>query len=160
MITTTIQPISPAFRQKFHNSRERIIDALLREMRIQTGILKRYIKEQKLSGQVLKNRTGNLRNAVFNRVESDSNSVTGHVFVDKTAPYGAYQEYGASIPERVPRKAKALHWIGADGRDVFAKRARAFQLKARPFMGPSLEEKRDDIVNALRRAVAKTLAAE
>lgn len=53
-------------------------------------------------------------------------------------PYAAVQRYGATIqvPEIVPRRARALRWIGRDGRAVFARRVRAHAvtIPARPFL--------------------------
>lgn len=158
MITVSFSGTDKALIEKFQTARERIVASLREEMFIQTGMLKRYIAEMKLSGQVLRNRTGNLRRAVFNTVEADELGVTGMVAVDKTAPYGAYQEFGADIPERVPVRAKAMHWVNAAGQDVFARRARAFHLGAKPFMNPSLEERRTEIVNGLKNAVQRELA--
>lgn len=139
-------------KNKLNGSSVRLLSQLRRELTIQTGKLANYIKSAKLSGQVLKNRTGNLRNSIVPKVGESGAVLTGTVFVDSTAPYGRYQEYGAHIPERIPVKAKALRWY-AGGSPVFAMRARAFTLPPRPFMGPSLDEKQAEITSALRDAI-------
>lgn len=41
--------------------------------------LQRYVKQDKLSGQVLRNRTGTGRRSVYQRVDQTPNSVTGRV---------------------------------------------------------------------------------
>lgn len=81
----------------------------------------------------------------------------GGVAVGREAPYGRYQEYGAHIPERVPIRARALHWINAAGNDVFAMRARAFELPSRPFMRSSFAEQREKILRELGAAIARAV---
>lgn len=141
-----------AVKQKLNGSSGKVLQAVRAALEVQTGELANYIRAEKLSGQILKNRTGNLRNSIFNIVTQTGTLMTGTVAVDNTAPYGAYQEYGAHIPERVPVNAKALRWYGAGGGAIFAKRARAFDLPPRPFMAPSLAEKSASIVAALQAA--------
>jgi hypothetical protein len=129
---------------------------LYRQMIVTMGELREYIVSTKLEGQVLHHRTGNLINATQPSTTQTTSEIVGKVAVDSTAPYGRYQELGASIPERRPIRAKALHWVTAGGSDVFAKYARAFTLPARPFMKPSLAEQREkiisDLLGALKRA--------
>jgi HK97 gp10 family phage protein len=126
----------------------------------EVGKLAEYIKRDKLSGQILKNRTGNLRNSIFPSISQSTSgptgSLTGAVSVDNTAPYGRYQEYGAEIPERVPVKAMALRWY-VNGSPIFRMRARAFTLPARPFMRPSLDERAPEITRALQQALNQAL---
>lgn len=54
--------------------------------------LLRNVKESKLSGQVLKNRTGTLRRSINQRVDTTSTGVTGTVGTNKS--YAAVHEYG------------------------------------------------------------------
>ncbi|HLH29841.1 MAG TPA: hypothetical protein VKY31_01475 [Terriglobia bacterium] len=150
--------VDPAFAEFLNGKRARLLEGLRNTMVFQTGALSRYIKETKLSGQVLRNITGNLRNAVFPSVETAGTQIIGRVSVDNSAPYGKYQEYGAHIPERVPVRARVLHWVSG-GADVFAMRARAFDLRARPFMRPSLEERRAAILEALSTSIQGALRA-
>src|SRR5450759_2228943 len=64
-----------------------------------TFALVAYVKANKLSGQVLKNRTGTLRRKINGRVTETSNSITGIAGV-KLA-YAAAHEYGLDIDESV-----------------------------------------------------------
>lgn len=43
-------------------------------------------------------------------------------------PYARIQDIGGQIPERFPRRAKAMRWIDSSGEMIFAKRARGFKL--------------------------------
>src|SRR6266576_5706363 len=71
---------------------------LLREMQRITIDLQNYIRDSKLSGQVLKNRTGTLRRSINQRVEESGSTITGIVGANLgAARYAAAQEYGATI---------------------------------------------------------------
>jgi phage gpG-like protein len=155
MITARVD--ASGVKQKLNGSSGKILAALKGSLEIQTGMLANYIRADKLSGQVLKNRTGNLRNSIVPLVEASGPLMTGTVYVDSSAVYGAYQEYGAHIPERVPVNAKALRWYAAGGSPIFAMRARAFDLPPRPFMGPSLDEKSAEITAALQTSANKAM---
>jgi hypothetical protein len=149
-----------AIAAKLNGTRTRVLAALSDALYGQMVELRTYIQAEKLSGQVLKNRTGNLRRAVFESIAATaSDRFEGAVSVGSEALYGAYQEYGAHIPERVPVRERVLHWIGADGANVFAMRARAFDLPARPFMRPSLDENKDKIIRALAETIDREMKA-
>lgn len=129
-------------------------DALIRRMNAVMFRLHRHIVRDKLSGQVLKNRTGNLRRSVFVELAHKAGPlITAGVAVARSAPYARAQEYGAFIPERFPRRARALHWTTAGGQDVFAMRAAAFQLPARSFMRTALAEFAGEIERELNLAL-------
>lgn len=142
-----------ALRTRLNAVPSDVISGLRARLEIEVGSLTNYVKEQKLSGQVLKNRTGNLRNAVFYTMEDRGAELVGTVDVSMPAAvYGTAHEFGAHIPERVPVTARVLHWR-TGGKDIFAMRAAAFDLPARPFMRPSLEENRDKITASLQESI-------
>jgi hypothetical protein len=126
--------------------------------------LARYIGEQKLSGQVLKVRSGNLRRAVMGsaKVDVSDTAVTGSVSTDPSSWYGRVQEYGAHIPE-VSGKLMVFPFPGVPAktmRDViFTMHRRAFDLPARPFMQTALEEQTQMVVDELSQAVAQAMGA-
>ena len=100
--------------------------------------LARYIGTNKLTGQVLKVRTGSLRCAIMDRatVLSSDAAMEGSVSTDPSTWYGRVQEYGAHIPE-VRGKLMGFPPLGASKgiRDmVFTMAWWAFDLPARPFM--------------------------
>lgn len=113
-----------------------------------TKMLQAHVMEQKLLGQVLHRRTGNLLRNIRQSVEVGSNrQVIGRVFVAAGAPYGRIHEYGGTIqiPEIFPVKAKALRFM-IDGHVVFAKRVRAHSvvMPPRSFLRSTLRERLDD----------------
>ena len=57
-------------------------------------------------------------------------------------------------------KRKALAWAGADGKMVFARRVMHPPIPAKPFMWPTLEESKDEIIAELGRTVADVLKTQ
>lgn len=148
-----------ALKARLNGTAGLVLPAIRARLEIETGGLANYIKEAKLSGQVLKNRTGNLRNSVFYTVEDEGSRIVGTVDVSMpAAKYGAAHEFGAHIPERVPVTAKALHWRTAGGKDVFAMRAAAFDLPKRPFMSTGLADRHAAIVAGVQESINEAVS--
>lgn len=122
--------------------------------------LQNYIRTEKLSGQVLRAPTGNLRNAVRAYPPAgDQFPIIGSVAVDRTAPYGKMLEKGTRPHDIRPIRAKALRFtVGGDVR--FAKVVHHPGTKPMPFMRPSLAEKRGSIIVMLRAAVGASIKNE
>jgi phage gpG-like protein len=116
--------------------------------------------KERLSGETLQVRSGNLRRSIHSVVESDSTSITGEV-VSSGVAYARIQELGGKvhIPEIVPTKAQALHFMGADGKEVFTKHVRAHDvtIPARSYMRSSLEEQKQAIKDELTRAIREAI---
>jgi hypothetical protein len=137
-------------------ARDRLSVEIRKSLNTTNTQLQRHIVSDKLSGQVLKSHTGNLKRNILQQPAVDEGDVIeGSVGLGANAKYGIYHELGAHVPERVPVGAKALHWIGADGAGVFAMRARAFDLPVRSFMRSSFLEFRDRIEESMREAVQR-----
>jgi phage gpG-like protein len=85
--------------------------------------------------------TGNLAESISTRIvdSSDKRAVAG---IGPSAVYGRIQELGGMV-EAV--NAKALHFIGRNGEDVFVN---AVEIPARPYLGPALTQKKDEAVAA------------
>jgi len=66
--------------------------ALLKEVKLLTIELQRKVKDEKLSGQVLKNQTGRLRRSITQKVIDTEDNITG--LVGTVVNYGAYWERG------------------------------------------------------------------
>jgi phage gpG-like protein len=105
-----------------------------------------YIKTQKLSGQVLHRRTGQLSRSMTSLVEQDGKEIKGEVSTN--IPYAFTHEFGATI---TPREANYLVFQ-VNGRWVSTKQV---TIPARPFMKPSLDENRDEYIKRLRQAFAQ-----
>lgn len=116
--------------------------------------LSRYVKESKLSGQVLNVRSGNLRRSITYRISDDATSVTG--ITGTNSEYGHIHEYGGKTPPHIirPKTAKALMFqIG--GQTVFAKEVHhpGSKMPMRSFLRSSLREQASMIQKELSMAV-------
>ena len=124
---------------------------------------------QKLSGQVLKRKTGRLASSIFRgapdtRSRFELTGTTATSYVGTNVTYGRTWEYGADVKAYTvrPVKAKALHFF-IGGQEVFAKYANipAHHLKAKPFLAPALEEMKPlimtELTAALNRAAQKAM---
>lgn len=124
----------------------------------ETFELQRTVVEDKLSGQVLHARSGNLRRSITARVEDEPNGTRG--IVGTNLVYARIHEFGGVIhvPPMVPVRAKALHWI-QDGRDVFAKSTRAHDvtMPERSYLRSALADRRDAILAAIRATIARVM---
>ncbi len=90
------------------------------------------------------NTSGSLADSITTDVADDGLSAT----ITANSEYAAYVEYGVSIPEIKAKAAKALHFV-KDGKDVFARSARAHTIEPRPFLTPAFEEKAQGLTNNL-----------
>lgn len=137
---------------RFATMNDRIRQRLFGAVQVLAANLERYVKTDKLSGQVLQHRTGHLQQSIHNEVTQDGSTTIGRVFSAGPLPYAAIHEFGGSIPDRYPVNAQALHfYIG--GREVFAKFARGFTMPERSYLRSSLSDYRQRIVDSMNRAV-------
>ena len=88
---------------------------------------------------------GQLRNSI--RVESQTTISGAEAEIGPHVIYGRIHEFGGTIK---PIRAKLLHWV-TDGVDHFAKQV---TIPARPYLGPAVEEHRDQIIQVMKDAVA------
>lgn len=74
-----------------------IQDNVTREIVSIMSVLKAYVKDEKLSGQALNARSGNLRNSVTDSIQSARDQIIGTLSAtgvsDKGFPYGYVHEY-------------------------------------------------------------------
>jgi phage gpG-like protein len=121
--------------------------------------LLRMVKEEKLSGQVLKNRTGTLRRSINLRVLESGTSTTGEVFTN--LEYARINEYGGVTKPHVirPRNGKALRFM-MGGKAVFAKEVNhpGSKMPERSFLRSALSDMRPTIQRQYEEAVKKVLA--
>lgn len=124
------------------------------------------IAKLKVSGSTLKVRTGRLRASIGNpgaqgirSVATRDRSVLGTI--GTRVKYAAIHEHGGTIriPEIRPRNKRALRFF-VGGREIFAKRARAHDvaMPARPFLGPAVEEGRDQVLRIFGARIARRLS--
>lgn len=117
--------------------------------------LQDYVVRQKLSGQVLRRRTGNLADHIYRRVDESDKVIRG--VVGTNVPYGRVHEFGYQGPQHIRAFNRTVTTIF--GRKVepatqhVGQFTRHVNIKARPFLHPSLEENRQKIYDTLTRAV-------
>lgn len=128
----------------------------------QTLALAAYVKAEKLSGQVLKNRTGTLRRKINAKFAGNATYVEGRVGAGNL-PYAAAQEYGFDGVVNVKAHLRTI--TQAFGRelaapmtvDVAAHQAR-MHLPERSFLRSGLRDRTPaiaaDLEDAIRKAVA------
>jgi hypothetical protein len=145
--------------QRFANLPERAHGALVAEVTTLALELQAHVVQDKLQGQVLNHITGRLQSSIQHDVQVSGTTVTGRVYANtSTAPYAGAQEFGATIPDRYPVNAKALHFfVGAD--EVFAKFARGFTLPERSYLRSSLEDYKERIISGMTNAVKQAMVA-
>lgn len=111
-----------------------------------------YIKGQLLSGQLVHNRTGNLRRAVFSKLVDEQNAVVG---VGKEAPYARFVNDGTRPHTITAVNARALRFtIG--GQVFFRKSVNHPGIRAREFMEQGLA----NTISEVRRIIIDRVLAE
>lgn len=134
MFTVTIKGDQEIIAQ-FVSMPAKLRQALVAKTYELEALLEAKLKIEHLSGptgaNTLSRRSGDLFRSVHGLtvVVSDV-SVRGGVGYGADVPYAAAHEFGAviNIPEIVPIKAQALHFIASNGKEVFAKRVAAHQV--------------------------------
>lgn len=146
---------------------EAIIGALRRKIDELDLRLQAEIQGVALSGAILQQRTGGLKNSVRAIPAVDEGNVlTGVVEAGGTgrggAPWAQLLEFGSANAGTYPivpkRENGWLHFIGRGGEDVFARLVNHPYMRAFHFMGRSLDEFAPQMVAGL--AAAATAAAE
>ncbi len=115
--------------------------------------------KQKLSGQVLRARSGALRASIGSRVTESMTAITATIS-STGVRYAAIHEFGGTIhvPEIRPKTARALAFeVG--GQTIFAAYTRAHDvhIPQRSFLGSALREMQPRIRSELQAAVAQAL---
>jgi len=131
-----------AVAAKFTAASQSIRDKLRKRVQALGIELQRKVKEEKLSGQVLNVRTGNLRRNI-----NEQTTVSGDTIVSAVGtnvPYARVWELGFSGIEQV----KAHLRLGRPVRPF----SRTVNLRARPFLSTALQEMRTRIIDELTRA--------
>jgi phage gpG-like protein len=122
---------------------------------------------QKLSGDVLNVRTGDLRSSIFqDEPENSADRVTERVAQGAQVKYGKIHEFGGKTKahEILPTKKKALHFFGGFGMygvtEVFAKKVNhpGSVIPERSFMRSSLSDMKAEIIAGLGGAATDAAA--
>jgi phage gpG-like protein len=155
MIAVTVKGDS-AIEFELKNMTNRVHEAIRRTVTRESLLLLTLVKE-KLSGPVLKNRTGTLRRSINRRQTETAESIEATVGTNLS--YAAVHEYG--FDGSVSVRAHMRHMTQAFGRPLATPveaqvggYSRHMHMPARSFLRSSLAERRDKITAALEAAVA------
>jgi hypothetical protein len=123
--------------------------------------LRAHVVDDKLSGQVLRSKTGALAGSIGAEVAVEGDQVRARVFSAGDLKYARIQEYGGVTPAHqiVPSKARALAFI-AGGAQVFARRVQhpGSVIPERSYLRSSLADMAGQITAELKAAVVNSLA--
>jgi phage gpG-like protein len=115
------------------------------------------VQKEKLSGQVLKNRTGTLRRSINYKIETTQHSVYGTVGTNKE--YGAIHEYGYHGPVNVRehlRMIKQAFGRSINPREITVQaHTRQVNLPEKSFLRSALKEMEPEIINKLTAAAER-----
>lgn len=154
MITVELEGVEAAVK-RFGKMPESIRKALLAKVTALTLQLEARVK-RKVSGVVLKVRTGRLRRSIHSKFLTDSSMVVGMVASSADVRYARIHEYGGKTAPHVIRakNGKALAFqMGGKMRFAAYVNHPGSVIPARPYMRPSLAEMRPQIEKGLEEAV-------
>ena len=144
---------------KYTNLRARLVQRIYVTMVGLADDLTAYIKMNKLSGQVVNVRTGNLRNSIKKVVIENGSQITaivGSNVPSKPVPYAGWLENGTPAYDIVPKEKKALafQW---KGKQFILKKVHHPGIAGRFFMRDSLAEFKPIIIMRLNNAIKKEI---
>jgi phage gpG-like protein len=126
--------------------------------RLTIGLQNKVVSE-KLSGQVLKNRTGTLRRSIIERVEESATSITG--IVGTNLVYAAAHEYGfqgtVNVREHTRRISQAFGRPIAPVEATVRAHSMRMNLPERSYLRSSLREYQPTIEDGLSSAVKEAV---
>jgi phage gpG-like protein len=132
-------------------------ERLAQEVERLAGVLRDCV-ERKLTGEVLRQRSGRLAASIAVDVERNGLAVAATIGSD--APYAAIHEYGGVIPahEILPQSARALAFPWR-GRQRFFKRVQlpAVAMPERSFLRSALDETAPEIRAAIAQAAVEAV---
>jgi phage gpG-like protein len=122
-------------------------ESLIKHIDYDTIDLQQHIQENKLEGQVLHHRTGNLIDNIFAEPAKDlGEGIEGRVFIGAAAPYGFVHEFGGTFTVPAHRRMQTMAW----GREIAPVETTVSEHLAtypeRSFMRTGLAEKADDFM--------------
>jgi phage gpG-like protein len=138
------------------------INPALRAQLEEIGVeLSAYIKAEKLSGQVLKTRTGTLRRSITHKVH-EKGRYANTLEVGTNVEYAAIHEFGFKGTVRVPSHDRVVTMaFGKPLKEPVTANVRAHnrhvEMPERSFLRSSVADHRDEIRTALRAAVRDAL---
>lgn len=134
-------------------------EELRNEVAKQTLALKAHVVDTKLSGQVLRRRTGTLAGSIGVELSDTAGGVVGRVgTLNKAVKYARIHEYGGKTsPHEIVAKGKALRFQLSSGVMMFRKRVMhpGSVMPERSFLRSSLAERSDAIRAGIGGAIQR-----
>lgn len=144
---------------RFDTMNDRIEGELVKESILLSAMMRTYIVQDKISGQLVNHVTGKLWQSIYEIAPEISSTgvIAGVGQSAALAPYGRYLEDGTRAYDIYPKTAKALHFfVGA--KEVFAKVVHHPGIAARNYMSSSLQDKQQMIIDGYTAAFLKGAA--
>jgi phage gpG-like protein len=134
---------------------DNIIPAAAAAMGETVTFLQAIVVDEKLSGQALNVRSGDLQNSIITSVDSVSTEVVGTVGVDPSSPaarYGAVHEFGGTfeIPEHLSHSS-----LGKE----FTVRSHSATFEEHSFLRSALTENKDALAQLFTEKFLQAVAA-
>ena len=145
-----------ALLAKYRQRAATITPKLYKAMLLQMARVAEYSRANKLSGQVLRTRTGTLRRSVAPKanIDNEGNPVGK---ITTNVPYARIHEYGGTFA--IPSHSREITM--AFGRPIapvtVVVRAHSVKFPERSFLRTALAEKKDEVFAALRGVVIQEL---
>lgn len=141
-----------AIRQVLNRVESGAMDLVYAAVEREAINLVRYVKSQKLHGQVLNIKTNRLNSSIVHKMSQDGETVTA--VVGTNVKYARFWELGFDRKVGAGARGGPRSITGKALITYFAKHPPAMKnFPARPFLQPSLEENRDRIVSNVFRAL-------
>jgi len=136
--------------------------ALLAKSQALKDALVGNVRDGKLSGEVLAEKTGLLKNSIDGTAVDTGQGVSASVFVSGDVPYAAIQEYGgdtkAHVIEALNGKALAFGWQGKQAFFTHVNHPGS-AIPERSYLRSALEEMQGDIESDFMEALGEALSA-
>lgn len=139
--------------------------ALLQKMEALAVMLQSYIRTDKLSGQVLKVRSGALRRSIQKTVTNFGKRIIAQIFSSGDVKYAGIHEFGGTINHPggtpyIPRKGMLAIFVSKS--DMFAQalpktKPHPIPMPERSFMRTGLHDKTKEISEGMKEAVLRGL---
>ena len=147
-------------RAKFQRASDTIDGKLVDSMGRITIRLQAHVVRNKLSGQVLKVRTNNLRGSIHQEVSHDGSGVVGRVGTN--VEYAAFHEYGFSGTQNVREHMRTIKMafgkmLKTPKRIVISAHVRHIDYPEHSFLRSALDDQRAEIMAELGNAVKEAI---
>jgi bacteriophage protein of unknown function (DUF646) len=147
-------------RAKFQRASGTIDGKLVDSMGRITIRLQAHVVRNKLSGQVLKVRTNNLRGSIHQEVSRDGSGIVGRVGTN--VEYAAFHEYGFSGTQNVREHMRTIKMafgkmLKTPKRIVISAHARHVDYPEHSFLRSALDDQRTEIMAELGNAVKEAI---